>query len=189
MATWSVSEGSGSVNAGFGIRTSAKLNAKGYAQITGVRETRNFMLRMARDYKTYNSWMKRGAQMVAAESRRLAPIKSGQLARKIEGKASSRVTNKYGDKRTLIGGVVVAGTPYGKSVSFGRYYPFGRYTIRRNPDGPPFEGIRFESIRSGNKNNYLKRAREASKPHVVNLWNNLLKRYIEVNGYEYKKTS
>jgi hypothetical protein len=189
MATWSVSEGSGSVNAGFGIRTSAKLNAKGYAQITGVRETRNFMLRMAKDYRTYNSWMKRGAQIVAAEGRRRAPIKSGQLARKIDGKASARVLNKYGQKSTMIGGVVVANTPYGKSVSFGRYYPFGRYTIRRSKTGPAFEGIRFESIRSDNKNTYLKKAREASKPHVVALWNSLLQRYIRVNGYEYQKTS
>jgi hypothetical protein len=177
------------IGVGFGLHSTERLKAKGYVQLTGVRETRRFMLHMARDYKTYNSWMKRGAQIVAAESRRLAPIKSGQLARKIEGKSSARVLNKYGDKRTLIGGVVVTGTPYGKSVSFGRYYPFGRYTIRRSKTGPAFEGIRFESIRSGNKNTYLKRAREASKPHVVNLWNSLLKRYIEVNGYEYKKTS
>ena len=177
------------IGVGFGLHSTARTQAKGYVMLTGVRETRRFMLHMARDYKTYNSWMKRGAQIVAAEGRRLAPLKSGQLARKIDGKASARVVNKYGDKSTMIGGVVVANTPYGKSVSFGRYYPFGRYTIRRSKTGPAFEGIRFESIRSDNKNNYLKRAREASKPHVVNLWNSLLKRYIEVNGYEYKKTS
>jgi hypothetical protein len=187
MATWSVSGGSGSVNAGFGLRTTAKLNAKGYAQLTGVRETRQFMIHMARDYKTYNSWMKRGAQLVAAESRKLAPIQSGRLASKIDGKASARVTNKYGGKSSLIGGVVVAGTPYGKSVSFGRYYPFGRYTIQRSKTGPAFQGIRYASIRTGNKNSYLKRAREASKPNVAALWNNLLLRYIKLNGYEYKK--
>ena len=187
MATWSVSEGSESVKAGFGIRTSAKLNAKGYAQLTGVRETRTFMLRMARDYRTYNSWMKRGAEIVAAEGRRRAPIGTGKLARSVVGKASARVTNKYGQKSTMIGGVVVANTPYGKSVSFGRYYPFGRYTIRRSKDGPPFEGIRFESIRSESKNTCLKKAREASKPNVVHLWNTLLQRYLIANGYEYKK--
>jgi hypothetical protein len=187
LPTWSVSNGSDPITVGFGLRTSAKLNRKGYAQISGIRETRTFMLRMARDYKTYNSWMKRGAQMVAAEGRRLAPIQTSRLAGKIDGKASARVVNKYGQKSTMIGGVVVANTPYGKSVSFGRYYPFGRYTIRRSKNGPPFEGIRYESIRSGNPNKYLKRARENSKPHVVNLWNNLLARYIETNGFEYQK--
>lgn len=187
MTTWSVSAGSESVKAGFGLRTSAKLNAKGYAQLTGVRETRTFMLKMARDYKTYNSWMKRGAEIVAAESRRRAPIQTGNMARKIVGRASARVVSKLGDKRTLIGGVVVANTPYGKSVSFGRYYPFGRYTIKRSKDGPPFQGIRFQSIRSEAKNTYLKKAREASKPNVVALWNTLLQRYIRANGYEYTK--
>jgi hypothetical protein len=145
------------------------------------------MLRIARDYRTYNSWMKQGAQIVANEGRRLAPIQTGKMARSLVGRASARVVDKLGDKRTLIGGVVVANTPYGKSVSFGRYYPFGEYTIKRSKTGPPFKGIRFESIRSGNKNPYLKRARENSKPHVVELWNNLLQRYLRLNGFEYHK--
>jgi hypothetical protein len=174
---------------GFGLHSTPKLAAKGYVQVTGVTQVRKFMLSMARDYKTYNKWMKMGAQIVAGEGRRLAPIKSGQLAMKIEGKASARVTNKFGAKATMIGGVVIAGTPYGKSVSFGRYYPFGEYTIRRSKTGPPFTGFRYNSFRSGNKNDYLKRAREASKPNVVALWNVLLRRYIQVNGYEYRKTS
>jgi ABC-type sugar transport system ATPase subunit len=129
------------------------------------------------------------AQIVAAEGRRRAPIKSGQLAQKIEGKASARVTDKFGAGRTMIGGVVVAGTPYGKSVSFGRYYPFGEYTIRRSKSAPAFVGFRYSSFRSGNKNPYLKQAREASKPNVVALWNVLLRRYIQINGYEYTQTS
>jgi hypothetical protein len=189
MATYSVSGGSESMNVGFGIRSTAKLQAKGYVQVTGVANVRKFMIRMARDYRTYNKWMKMGANIVAMEGRRLAPIQSGRLAGKIEGRASARVTNKYGSKSTMIGGVVVANTPYGKSVSFGRYYPFGRYTIKRSKNGPPFQGIRYESIRSGNGNKYLKRAREASKPHVVALWNSLLRRYLQTEGYEYKVNS
>jgi len=177
------------MNVGFGLHSTPKLQAKGYVQVTGVTQVRKFMLHMARDYKTYNKWMKMGAQIVAAEGRRLAPIKSGQLAMKIEGKASARVKDKFGAGRTMIGGVVVAGTPYGKSVSFGRYYPFGEYTIRRSKTGPAFVGFRYTSFRSGNKNDYLKRAREASKPHVVQLWNVLLRRYIQINGYQYTQTS
>jgi hypothetical protein len=189
MPTWSVSNGSESINVGFGLHSTPKLQAKGYVMVTGVKEVRRFMLHMARDYRTYNKWMKMGAQIVAGEGRRLAPIESGQLARKIEGKASARVTNKYGSKSTMIGGVVVANTPYGKSVSFGRYYPWGPYVIRRSKTGPPFRGFRSYGFRSDNKNTYLKRAREASKPNVVALWNVLLRRYIQVNGYEYRKTS
>ena len=187
MPTWSVSGGSESVSAGFGLRSTARLQAKGYVQVTGFRETRNFMLRMARDYRTYNSWMKKGAEIVAAEGRRMSPLVTGKLARSVVGRASARVVNKYGDRRTMFGGVVVANTPYGKSVSFGRYYPFGEYTIKRSKTGPPFKGIRFESIRSDNKNTYLKKAREASKPHVVELWNRLLQNYLKVNGYEYER--
>lgn len=185
MPTWSVSNGSEPINVGFGLRTSAKLQAKGYVQVTGVANVRRFMLHMARDYKTYNSWMKRGAEIVAAEGRRFAPIQSAKLSRSIVGRASARVVNKYGDKQTMIGGVVVANTVYGKSVSFGRYYPPGPYTIKRNKKGTPFTGFRDEAIRSDNPNKYLKRAREVAKPNVVNLWNNLLRRYIIANGFEY----
>lgn len=189
MPTWSVSAGSDPMNAGFGLGGGTKSAAKGYVRVTGMQQTRKFMIYMARDYATYNKWMKMGAMIVAGEGRKRAPIKTGMLAMKIEGKASARVTNKYGDKSTMIGGVVVANTVYGKSVSFGRYYPFGRYTIRRSKTGPAFEGIRFESIRSGRGNKYLKEAREAAKPNVVTLWNTLLRRYLQVNGYEYKLTS
>jgi len=189
MPTWSVSAGSDPMNAGFGLTEGSKSASKGYVKVTGMQQTRRFMIHMARDYKTYNKWMKMGAIMVAGEGRKLAPIKSGKLATKIEGKASARVTNKYGAKSTMIGGVVIANTPYGKSVSFGRYYPFGRYTIKRSKTGPAFEGIRYESIRTGNKNPYLKRARELAKPNVVALWNVLLRRYMQVEGYEYKITS
>jgi len=189
MATWSVSNGSDPMTVGFGLRTSAKLNAKGYAQLTGMREVRRFMIHMARDYRTYNSWMKQGAQIVAAEGRRLAPAKTHRLASKVVGRASARVTAKNGGKSYAIGGVVIAATPYGKSVSFGRYYPFGFYRIQRSKTGPAFEGIRYHSIRSDHKNTYLKRARENTKPHVVELWNNLLRRYIITNGYEYTRRS
>jgi hypothetical protein len=185
MPTWSVSNGSEPIVVGFGLRTSAKLNAKGYAQVSGVAQTRRFMLHMARDYKTYNSWMKRGAEIVAAEGQRLAPAITHKMAGKIVGRASARVTNKYGEGQTMIGGVVIVNTPYGKSVSFGRYYPAGEYTIKRSKTGPAFVGNRSSDIRSGNPNTYLKRAREATKANVVDLWNGLLRRYIEVNGFEY----
>ena len=186
MPTWSVSNGSEPITVGFGLRTSAKLNAKGYAQVSGIAQTRRFMLHMARDYKTYNSWMKRGAEIVAAEGRRQAPAITHRMAPKIIGRASSRVTNKYGQKQTMIGGVVIVNTPYGKSVSFGRYYPSGEYTIQRSKRAPAFVGNRETAIRSGNPNKYLKVAREATKPNVVDLWNGLLRRYIEVNGFEYQ---
>jgi hypothetical protein len=169
----------------YGLHSTPALKRKGYAQLTGAREVRQFMLRTAKDYRTYNSWMKRGAELIAAEGRRLAPVTSSKLARSIVGRASARVATKTGQKRTMIGGVVVANTPYGKSVSFGRYYPFGRYTIKRSKNGPPFQGIRFESIRSDNNNTYLKKARENAKPNVVALWNRLLKNYVIANGYDY----
>jgi len=163
------------------------MSAKGYVRVTGVKETRFFMLRIAKDYKTYNSWMKQGAAIVANEGRRLAPIKTGKMARSLVGRASARVTNKLGDKQTLFGGVVVANTPYGKSVSFGRFYPAGAYEIKRSKTGTVFQGYRQNDIRSDNPNKYLKRARENSKPHVVQLWNNLLQRYLKLHGFEYRK--
>jgi hypothetical protein len=174
---------------GFGLRTTARTSAKGYAIITGVKETRQFMLRIAKDYKTYNSWMKRGAELVAAEARRGAPLETSKLARSLVGRASARVTQKDGTRRGLIGGVVVANVPYGKSVSFGRYYPAGPYIVKRSRTAPPFEGFRTEAIRSTNNNKYLKLARERAKPNVVALWNQLLKRYIQVNDFEYNITS
>lgn len=147
------------------------------------------MLRIAKDYRTYNSWMKRGAEIVAAEARRGAPIKSAKLAGSLVGRASARVTQSNGTRRGLIGGIVLANVPYGKSVSFGRYYPFGEYTIRRSRTGPAFTGFRYFSIRSEENNKYLKTARERAKPNVVALWNNLLKRYIQANDFEYNITS
>lgn len=174
---------------GFGLRTTAKTSAKGYAIITGVKETRQFMLRVAKDYKTYNSWMKRGAEIVAAESRRGAPIKSAKLAGSLVGRASARVTQRDGTKRGLIGGIVLAGVPYGKSVSFGRFYDAGPYIIKRSRTAPPFQGFRPYAIRSEGTNKYLKTARERAKPNVVALWNNLLKRYIQANDFEYNITS
>lgn len=185
MTTWSVSSGSESKTIGFGLHSTAKMTAKGYVRVTGVKETRYFMLRIARDYKTYNSWMKQGAQIVANESRRLAPVTSGKLARSLVGRASARVVNKLGDKQTMFGGVVVANTPYGKSVSFGRFYPSGPYEIKRSKTGAVFHGYRANDIRSNHPNTYMKRARENTKPNVVQLWNNLLKRYLKVNGFEY----
>jgi hypothetical protein len=133
--------------------------------------------------------MKRGAEIVAAEARRGAPIKSAKLAGSLVGRASARVTQSNGTRRGLIGGIVLANVPYGKSVSFGRYYPFGEYTIRRSRTGPAFTGFRYFSIRSEENNKYLKTARERAKPNVVALWNNLLKRYIQANDFEYNITS
>jgi hypothetical protein len=133
--------------------------------------------------------MKRGAEIVAAEARRGAPIKSAKLAGSLVGRASARVTQSNGTRRGLIGGIVLAGVPYGKSVSFGRYYPFGEYTIKRSRTGPAFTGFRYFSIRSEENNKYLKTARERAKPNVVALWNNLLKRYIQANDFEYNITS
>jgi hypothetical protein len=173
---------------GFGLRTTAKTAAKGYVIITGVKETRQFMLRIAKDYKTYNSWMKRGAEIVAAEARRGAPLITSKLARSLIGRASARITESNGTRRGLVGGVVVANTAYGKSVSFGRYYKAGPYIIKRSRTGPPFEGFRSEAIRSDNNDKYLKLARERAKPNVVALWNQLLKRYIQLNDFEYNIT-
>lgn len=147
------------------------------------------MLRIAKDYKTYNSWMKRGAEIVAAEARRGAPLQSAKLARSLVGRASARVTQQDGTRRGLIGGVVVANVPYGKSVSFGRYYKAGPYIIKRSKTAPPFQGFRDQAIRSDNNNKYLKLARERAKPNVVALWNQLLKRYIQLNDFEYNITS
>ncbi len=147
------------------------------------------MLRIAKDYRTYNSWMKRGAEIVAAEARRGAPLITSSLARSLVGRASARVTQSNGTRRGLIGGVVIANVPYGKSVSFGRYYPFGEYTIKRSRTGPAFTGFRYFSIRSDNNDKYLKSARERAKPNVVALWNQLLKRYIQLNDFEYNITS
>ena len=174
---------------GFGLRTTAKTSAKGYAIITGVKETRQFMLRVAKDYKTYNSWMKRGAELVAAEARRGAPIKSATLVAKLVGRASARVTQRDGTRRGLIGGVVLTGVPYGKSVSFGRFYPAGPYVTKRSKTAPPFEGFRPFPLRSEKTNKYLKTARERAKPNVVALWNTLLKRYIQAIDFEYNITS
>ena len=174
---------------GFGLDATVRTTAKGYVRITGVKETRQFMLRIAKDYRTYNSWMKRGAEMVAAEARRGAPLQTARLAGSLVGRASARVTQKNGTRRGLVGGVVLAGVPYGKSVSFGRYYPFGEYTVKRSRTGPPFTGFRYFSIRSDNNNKYLKQARERAKPNVIDLWNKLLKRYIQLDDFEYNTTS
>jgi hypothetical protein len=171
----------------FVLQSTSRTKAKGYVQILGVREVRAFMISTAKDYKTYNSWMKRGAEMVAAESRRTAPLESSKLARSIVGRASVRVASKTGGRnKGLFGGIVLAGVPYGKSVSFGRYYPWGQYTTKRSRTGPPFNGFRQFSIRSPGNNKYLKDARERVKPHVVELWNRLLKNYIIANDYEYQ---
>lgn len=171
------------------LGSSTRTQAKGYVQILGVRDLRAFMISTAKDYKTYNSWMKRGAEMVAAEARRTAPLQTAKLARSIVGRASVRVASKTGGRnKGLFGGVVVANVPYGKSVSFGRYYPWGQYTIRRSKTAPPFQGFRYDSIRSPENNKYIKLARERVKPNVVELWNRLMKNYIVANDYEYKFT-
>jgi hypothetical protein len=171
----------------FSLGSSTKTQAKGYVQILGVREVRAFLISTAKDYKTYNSWMKRGAEMVAAEARRTAPLETSKMARSIVGRASARVASKTGGRtKGLTGGVVIAGVPYGKSVSFGRYYPAGPYTTKRSRTEQPFQGFRYQAIRSPGNNKYLKVARERVKPHVVELWNRLLRNYVIANDYEYK---
>lgn len=160
-------------------------NKKGISYLSGHREVRNFMLRFAKDYKTYNRWMKRGAEMVAAEAKRSVPINKGFLASKLVGRASVRGLDSTGNKKTFFGGVVVGGTIYAKSISFGRWYQVGPYQINRG-DGPKTH-YRYAEIRT-QANPYLKRARDRSRPNIVNYWNNQISIYCKINGFEYVRS-
>lgn len=157
---------------GVGLRT----DKLGRSYITGVQETRKKLMQMGMERRVFERWIKDAAIIGATEAARTAPRQTGYLAVSIVGQASKKITHKSGASNMVFGGVILARTEYARAVSYGTFHKAGYASKTGNRTW-------LKTVR-GKGNPYMVRARENTKPRMVELLNNRLRYWIKSKGFE-----
>ena len=165
-------------------------DTKGRTYITGLEETRKKMLDMGLERNLFEKWIKESTLIAARQATITAPKINGLLATSIRGFASksmnikSRTTGQV-EKRYAFGGVITAGSParvqYARQVSFGMRHVAGEFA-KDYTFGKMRRVWRTTVATRGNP--YMVKARETTKPAMVNLLNTKLRYWIKQKGFE-----
>lgn len=156
----------------YGVRVATNKSGSAYiAGLYGPKGVAQKLKSMGLERNEFQKWVKQAALIVATRATHLAPRESGKLALSIRGYAGKKITPNNAPSRFLFGGVIVAqpkgnssGDSYGKSISFGRYYPKTGIRTKGNP--------------------YLRTARNDTRSAVVKMWNKEIQGWIEKNGFD-----
>jgi hypothetical protein len=156
----------------YGVRVATNKSGNAYiAGLYGKDGVAQKLKAMGLERNEFQKWVKQAALIVAQRATHLAPVRSGKLALSIRGFAGKKITPNNAPARYLFGGVIIAqpkvagsDSTYGKSVSFGRYYPASGIRTKGNP--------------------YMRTARDQTRSAVVKMWNKEIGRWIEKNGFE-----
>jgi hypothetical protein len=156
----------------YGVRVATSKSGSAYiAGLYGPNGVARKLKEMGLERNEFQKWVKQAALIVAQRATHLAPRQSGRLALSIRGYAGKKITPNNAPARYLFGGVVIAQPKqrgatdsYGKSVSFGRYYPATGVRTKSNP--------------------YIRTARDQTRSAVVRMWNKEIGRWIEKNGFD-----
>jgi len=156
----------------YGVRVATNKAGSAYiAGLYGPKGVAQKLKAMGLERNEFQKWVKQAAIIVAQRATHLAPVRSGKLAMSIRGFAGKKITPNNAPARYLFGGVIIAqpkvagsDSTYGKSVSFGRYYPASGIRTKGNP--------------------YMRTARDQTRSAVVKMWNKEIGKWIERNGFE-----
>lgn len=156
----------------YGVRIATNKSGNAYiAGLYGKDGVAQKLKAMGLERNEFQKWVKQAAVIVAQRATHLAPVRSGKLALSIRGFAGKKITPNNEPARFLFGGVVIAQpnirgkeSTYGKSVSFGRYYPASGIRTKGNP--------------------YMRTARDQTRSAVAKMWNKEIGRWIERNGFD-----
>jgi hypothetical protein len=156
----------------YGVRVATSKNGNAYiAGLYGKDGVAQKLKAMGLERNEFQKWVKQASIIVAQRATHLAPVRSGKLALSIRGFAGKKITPNNQPAKYLFGGVIIAqptvpgkSSTYGKSVSFGRYYPDSGIRTKGNP--------------------YMRNARDQTRQAVVKMWNKEIGRWIEKNGFE-----
>lgn len=154
----------------------------GRTYIKGLWETRRKLMEMGMERNEFERLIKISAKIVAAEATRQAPVMTGRLAQSIRGMASKKFTVDGVAKRAY-GGVVLGRTPYARATSYGMYHVAGEKAKSNNSKRGYATRVWRETVR-GAKNAFMVKAREASKPRVVQFWSITIRNWIKRKGFE-----
>jgi hypothetical protein len=169
-------------------------NRKGYSYLAGLYGSKGAIQKLRRlgaEREFFSKTNKISATIVANNARKIAPVLSGALQRKVKPYASKRITHNNKPSQFIFGGLVVVdvrrrarrgeGTlikegkaaeiiGYGKRISLGMY---------RSPE----KSATGEVIRQAG-NPYLRTARNKSRPAIAAMWTREIRRWIEFNGID-----
>ncbi len=175
-------------------RVTVDIDRKGRSYLSGLYGGKGAIQRLKRlgaEKEFFSRINKLSATIVANNARKIAPILSGALQRKIKPFASKRITQNNKPSQFIFGGLVVVdvrrrarrgeGTliKEGKSaeiVGYGKRTSLGMYRS-------PSQTKSGEFIRQAG-NPYLRTARTKSRPAIAGLWTREMRKWLEHNGID-----